>query len=145
MAKRDSYNDLKLVSALAPQTINTNTTTDSAAIDLAGYESVLIMFASGTIGGATADNVLTPYITECATSDGSFTAVADADLIGASTTGQEAAAAFNGTMDNTVTKIGYKGTKRYIKVSIVSTSTTTAGGLISANAILGAGHLLPVA
>ena len=140
MAKVDLYNNIALVHALAPQTINTNTTTASSAIDLDGYEGALITFHSGAIAGTSAANIFTPLITECDTSGGTYTDVADADLIGT-----EAAAVHNGGTDNTITKIGYVGSKRYIKVSIVSTATTTAGGLIEAQVIKGAALVRPVA
>lgn len=140
MAKVDLYNNLALVHALAPQTINTSTTTESDAIDLAGYEGALICFHAGAIAGSSSANVLLPLITECDTSGGSYTAVADADLIGT-----EAAAAHNGGTDSTVTKIGYVGAKRYIKVALVSTATTTAGALVAATVIKGAALVKPVA
>ncbi|RLB87082.1 MAG: hypothetical protein DRH26_16305, partial [Deltaproteobacteria bacterium] len=59
--------------------------------------------------------------------------VADADLFGT-----EAGASFTADTDDAKTgKIGYKGTKRYVRCNIVSTSTST-GALIAMLAILAA-------
>lgn len=127
MNMKDAVNQLDAAVAIAAVAINTDTTTASAAIDLQGCEGALILIHSGVIAGTTGQNVYTPLITECDTSGGSFTAVADADLINT-----EASAVQDAITDSTVKKIGYKGTKRYIKVSIVSTAFTTAGGIAGA-------------
>lgn len=131
MNQKDLVNQMDAVVAIAAVAINTDTTTASAAIDMQGAEGALILMHSGVIAGGDGANVYTPLITECDTSNGSFTAVADADLINT-----EASAVLDGDTEG-VKKIGYIGTKRYIKVSIVSTAFTTAGGIAGALVLRG--------
>lgn len=135
MASRELYSQVKVQRALAHTAISSNTTTAGAVIDLQGYESALFVIQSATI----TDGTYTPLIEECDTSGGTYTAVDDADL-----TNTEASVAFVAADDNVAKKIGYIGTKRYVKLSLVSTGVTSGGGL-SATAVLGHPNLAPVA
>jgi len=117
--------------ALASQTISTSTTTAGSAIDTAGYNGgVNFTFSIAT----RTDGTYTPAITECETSDGSFTAVDDLYLVKqdpSSDTAPEAQAAL--TASNTISKVGYVGYMRYVKASFVSTSVSsgTTGAAIN--------------
>lgn len=136
MAKKDSYSKLKPVVALNPQLIATNTTTVGNVVDTAGFESVTFLPLTGVL----TDGDYTLALTECATTDGTFTAVADADLIGL-----EANASFTAdTDDSKIGKIGYIGSERYVKATVVSANTTT-GCTYSVIAILGDAFVAPVA
>ena len=136
MPNRELKSDLKVTPALNPQTISTDTTTDGTAIDLKGYDSCLFAFQSGTL----TDGTYTPVIEESSTGDfsGEETAVADADL-----TNTEANTAFAATDDNKVKTIGYTGSERYVRFTVVSASTSS-GGVVGATAILGHAHIRPV-
>lgn len=127
MASKDLHHSVKAIVALAPQSITTDTTTVGEVIDTAGFESVEFVIAAGALADAT----LVPLITECATSGGSYTAVADADLIGT-----EAGATLTATGDKDTAKIGYLGAKQFVKLSLVSTSASGAN-LVGAVALLG--------
>jgi hypothetical protein len=84
--------------------------------------------------------VLHFYLTECATTNGTFTAVADADLIGL-----EANASFTADADDAlIGKLGYIGEQRYVKASCVSANTTT-GALYGIIAVLGDPFVQPTA
>ncbi len=124
---RELHTSLEVVAALTPRTIATDTTTAGAVVDRQGFEAVEFVIAAGTL----TDGAYAVAITECDTSGGSYTAVDDADLIGT-----EADIAYALTEDNEVHKIGYKGSKQFVKLSIVSTATTS-GGVIGAVALLG--------
>lgn len=139
MAKKDLYSNLGLAHTIAPQFINSNTTITGSEVDLQGYEGALIALHAGTIAGSSSANIYTPEVQESDSSGTGFTAVADADLIGT-----EATAVHTGGTDNTLKKIGYKGTKRYIRVVLTTTAFTTAGGYISGSVIKGAAHLAAV-
>lgn len=128
MANKDLHHSVKAVCALAPQSITSDTTTVGEIIDTQGFDGVEFVI----VAGALADSVLLPLVTECATSGGSYTAVADADLHGT-----EAGAQLDETLDKNTSKVGYSGTKRFVKLSLVSTSTTGAN-LVGAVALLGA-------
>ena len=129
MAKKDLKNSILEKVALNIQAISSDTTTDGAAIDTKGYQSVTFVLQSATL----TDGTYTPVIEESDTGDfsGEENAVADADLLGT-----EAAAAFAAADDNEVRRIGYVGNKRYVRLTLVSTSTST-GGTLGAVAILG--------
>lgn len=141
MAKKEITTLQKPEIALNVQAITTNTTTVGNVIDTAGFGAGInfIFFT-----GARTDGTLTPAITECDTSGGSYTAVADEYLVKqdpASSTAPEAQAVL--AVANAVSKIGYVGTKRYVKASYVSTSITsglTAGALVEK-----VGEVAPVA
>lgn len=127
MASKDLLHSVKAVVALQPQDISTDTTTVGEVIDTLGFDSCTFVVATGAI----ADTNLVPAITECDTSGGSYTAVDDADLIGT-----EALATLDQDNDADTAKIGYLGSKRYVKLSLVSTSTSGAN-LVGAVALLG--------
>lgn len=138
MAMRDIESKLKASTALDIQAISSDTTTNGNAIDMQGFESVIGVYHSG----AYTDGTYTPAVLEGDDNNVSnASAVADADLLPTGT-GQEAAAAIGAA--NTTSKIGYRGTKRYVFFSVVSTSTTT-GATVGATAIQGNASDAPVA
>ena len=122
MASRDLKNDIKILNALNIATISTNTTTAGVEIDTQGFESVTFEI----ITGARTDGTVTPLIQETDVSGSQSGSVDDDNLIGL-----EADAAINTA--NTRSKIGYAGSKRFLKLSLVSTVVTsglTAGGSV---------------
>jgi len=131
----DLHNSIHLAPALNTSAITSSTTTNGNIIDMQGYGAVEFAIQSATL----TDGTYTPLIQEGSAANLSdATTVAAADLHGTT-----ASATFALTDDNVVKKIGYVGSKRYVRLSIVSTSVTT-GGTISALAIQGRAHDLPV-
>lgn len=122
---RDIYNNLKVFGAIRPQALITSTKT-SAAIDTQGYESCMIEVITGTV----TDGTHTIKLTECATSGGTYTDVAAADLLGSA----PAIAAAN---DDTQYTFGYIGNLRYLKVVSTVTGSPSTGAYYSASVILG--------
>lgn len=119
---RDLHNNIVAVSALSGAVIGSSTTTAGTAIDCQGFDSLeIIVRSSAWTDGAFAVNV-----TECDTTGGSYTAAPASSVLGA---GQSIGAA------NTLAKVGYIGTKRFVKVSIVSTGVTS-GAHMSAVGVL---------
>jgi hypothetical protein len=133
MASRDLKNDIKIANALNITSITTNTTTAGVEIDTQGYESVTFEI----ITGARTDGTVTPLIQETDTSGSYSGSVDDDNLIGL-----EADAAISVAQSRS--RVGYIGTKRYVKLSLVSTSVTT-GLTAGASVILGDAKRLPVA
>lgn len=131
MATREIYNMLYPEVALSTQAISTDTTTAGEIIDTANYDGgILFAILSGTL----TDGAYTPYFEEGDESNLSdASAVADKNIspvnVGGTwyTTGQEAALAFAATDDDTVRTVGLVGTKRYVRLSLVSASTSTGG------------------
>lgn len=111
--------------ALNIQAIISDTTTAGTEIDTQTFEALTFIIQAGTLS----DGTYTPLIQHSDTSGSGYTDVADADLIGT-----EAGAALD--TSNTTSRIGYVGKKRYVKLSVVSASTSS-GGTLGALAILG--------
>jgi len=133
MATQDLLELTKESVALDVQTINTDTTTDGNNIDMTGYQSVMFAYFTGSY----TDGDYEPLIEE-ADDDGTgspdtYSAVADADLLPTGT-GQEAARSLGAA--NAINQIGYRGNKKFVRLAIVSTSTTT-GATVGAIAIQG--------
>jgi len=132
---KELYSSYKVSNALDTQAITSDTTTVGDIIDTAEYGSILFAIQSGTLTDGTY-TVLIEEGDESNLSDAS--AVDDADL-----TNTEASASFASTDDNTVNKIGYVGSKRYVRLSLVSASTSS-GGTLGAIAIQGSPTTAPV-
>ncbi len=126
---RDLHDNLGVVNAIAPQ-VQTGTLT-SAAVDLTSFDAAMIVVNAGAI--VTSGSV-TPSLTECATSGGTYTAVAAGDILG---TVPAVLAA------NTTYKFSYIGTKPFIKVVLTFNSGTSVA--VAANVIEGrpARHPVP--
>lgn len=133
MASRDLKNNIKIVNALNIASISTNTTTVGVEVDTQGFESVTFE----VITGARTDGTVTPLIQETDTS-GSYSGSVDDDNL----VGLEADAALS--VQHSRSRVGYIGTKRYVRLSLVSTSVTT-GLTAGASAILSDAKRLPVA
>ena len=138
MALRDLLHNIQVVEALAPTAVAANGASAGAIIDTQGYDSVCFAIHAGTL----TDGTYTPSIEEGDASNLSDTgAVAAGDLIGTI-----AGATFAATADNTVKRLGYKGSKRYLRLTVTAASVGQAGGgAISAVAILGNPRNAPVA
>ncbi len=103
------------------QAISSSTTTAGNVIDTKGYKDAKVIVTMG----ACTDGTLTPLVQECDTSGGSYTDVTDDFLLGT-----EAGAAVSAA--NTTGTVGVTLTKRYLKVSGVSSAVTSGftGGII---------------
>jgi hypothetical protein len=112
------------------------------AIDLASVEGALIEFFAGALG--TEVNVYGIEIVECATVGGSYTAVADADLIGTEPTlTYSSSPALDES--NTVKTVAYIGSKQFIRVNLVApTGSGTGSGIVGANVLKGFARHNPV-
>jgi hypothetical protein len=132
------YNQVLTVQSIT-QANRTNGTVNGTSTDLLmnavgrqTFRSALVIVQTGTITDGT-------HTVEVQESDdnSSFTAVADADLQGT----EPAVVAAN---DNVVFEIGYRGSKRYLRVVCVASGTTT-GGTLGAVIVLGLPRRYPVA
>lgn len=125
----DIHNNLKMAVALGPVAITTDTTTAGIIIDRQDFEALEFVMQSGVL----TDGDYAPKVEHGDESDLSDAAeVADDDLFGT-----EAGATLDADADdNKTAKIGYNGTKRYVRCSVVSTNTSS-GALIGVLAILG--------
>jgi hypothetical protein len=133
---KDMHNNISVLHCITPQAAGTTGAANgrlSGIIDRQGFQSVEFAYSSGL--SASAADTITPVVLEADATNGSFTSAADADLLGT-----EAAI----TLSAAATKrVGYKGSKRYLKLRLYGIGTATA--IISAVAILGAAEQKPVA
>lgn len=130
----------RAISAVAIGTTGNGKT--SGIIDRFGYQGVEFLFNYGTVVATNA--VITPLLTESDTTGGTFTSVADADLIGTELLAGVGATAsrVSAVSKNVVKQLSYIGAKRYLKVKV--SSTVTAGPPIGVEALLHSPSHAPV-
>lgn len=138
MGPKDLHNQLAFRRAISPVSVADNTAQVSQIIDRAGFESLEFAILAGSI--ADADVTFTVLVEHGDASNLSdAAAVADAELLGT-----EALAAFQFDDDNETRKIGYTGTKRYVRLTLTPVNNASAA-LLSAMAVLGHPRNAPVA
>lgn len=127
---RDMHNNISVLRAIKPVAVGTTGAANgqlSAIIDRRGYDSVEFVYQSG--GSASVADTITPVVLEAAATGDSFTSVASADLLGAET------ALTLTTSAGKIGKVGYCGSKPYLKFRLYGLGTATA--LVAANVVLG--------
>jgi len=133
---KDFHKNIKVVHTITPAAVGTTGIAGgklSPVVDRQGYDSVEFVAMSGA--SASVADTIVPIVYEGDTTGGSFTSVADADLIGSETALTLTAAKSK--------SIGYRGNKRYLKLRLYGVGTATA--IVAAAAILARPHLAPVA
>ncbi len=136
---RDYGNHIEVRRAISPAAaVTDNTPFVSQVIDLAGFEKLVFAILLGSLADADATfTVLVEHGDAADLSDGE--AARDAAL-----TGTEASASFTFADDNKVRKIGYVGSKRYVRLT-VTPANNTGNAFIAAVAILSGSRYRPTA
>jgi hypothetical protein len=135
---KDLMNRIDVKRVLSPVSVADNTAQVGQIIDRKGYHSLTYLIATGSI--ADADATFTVLLEEGdAANLSDAAAVADADLIGT-----EVLAGFQFDDDNECRKLGYKGAKRYTRLTITPVNNASAA-LLSAVAVLGSPASSPTA
>ena len=111
----DLKNNIEPAISLAPAARNASA--NGTGIDLQGYESALVIVTCGAI----TDGTHTPKVQESDASGSGYTDVAAGDLIGA----------LAACSANALQTVGYKGSKRYIRV-VMTIAGATTGAVASA-------------
>jgi len=130
---KDLHNNIEVRRALSPVSVSADTPLVSEIIDRQGFEALEFAIDLGSIGDANVTfTVLVEDGDDPTLSDNA--AVADSELLGT-----EAGAAFRYDDDNEVRKIGYRGHKQYVRMTITPSgnSGTPSEALLSVLAILG--------
>jgi hypothetical protein len=132
--RRDLMNNINPLSAIPPAAATTdNTAWVSGIIDTSNFDSLTFVFVTGT--EVDADAVFTLTMEHGDNSGLSDTSVpAATDLIGTTALGS-----FTFADDNKTRKIGYIGTKRYVRAT-VTPANNTAAAYLAGIAILGHPH-----
>ena len=133
---QDEMNEMHPLRVISPVSVADTTAQVGQIIDRQGFNALTYVIQTGSI--ADADATFTVLLEEGAASNMSdAAAVADADLIGT-----ELLAGFQFDDDNETRKLGYKGSKRYTRLTITPVANASAA-LISAVAILGEPDMCP--
>lgn len=121
---RDSVSNTVVKRAHSPYYYSADTAFASQIIDLQGYDSCYFAIATGELADANA--TFTVLMQESDNSNfSSASDVADADLVSQTYgTAPETAASFQYDDDDEVRKIGYIGSKRYVRLYITPANNT---------------------
>lgn len=139
---KDLHENMKQVLALNAVALGATGANAGAIIDRKGYGGVEFVIGYGSI--TTTGTVVTALLKEGDVT-GTLTSVADADLIGTETLASLVAGArAAGTGKELCKRLGYKGSKRYLQLTLTGTGTTSAG-MVWADAILHCPDVAPVA
>ena len=134
---QDLYNNVVVERAISPVVVNAGDATGQIH-DMQGYDAIMFVIASGTVTAGDA----TPIIHVGDESNLSDAAAApDADLLPQGT-GQEAARIFEDADDDAVVTMGYRGKKRYVRLSLTDAGSVNA--LMVAIALKGKAARVPV-
>jgi hypothetical protein len=145
MRDKDLYNLVSAVNCIDPEVLDADNT--PAAIDLQGYNGALVLIHIGA-GGITfdSDNKVEFKLTH-SDDDTTYTAVTVSDVVGLSSVGTggiiKSLTAAHATA--TVTEVGYKGGKRYLKLLADFSGTHGTGTAMAATVIKGGSDILPAA
>ena len=135
---KDLHNNIAPKRVISPVSVADNTAQVGQIIDRQGFNAIEYVILAGSL--ADADATFTVLLEEGDVSNLSdAAAVADADLLGT-----EALASFIFSDDDKVFKLGYKGNKRYTRLTITPGANASAA-LLAAVAILGEPQIAPTA
>lgn len=138
--KSNQLHDQIGVSVLLEAQDLAHTDTASSWLDLAGYNAAEIVVTIGTLTGVDGSNYITPVLQECdTTAAGSASAVAAADIYGAFTKVDAT------NEDSVVQRVGYCGSKRYVRVNLDYTGTGISAGVVGVLGIVSAANSEPAA
>lgn len=131
MASIDIKNNVGPVQSTAPAAYTASANGSSA--DLQDFEGALVLIDAGLWTDGTHT-----FAVEESSDDSSFSAVANADLLGSEPVVDSL------TSDGQIYRLGYIGSKRYIRVA-VTVASATSGAVYGASIVRGAPRSAPVA
>ena len=129
---RDILNNVRTEQALKPQTVQA-AALDSGNLDLQGFDSLAVVVAVGqivdTLGASNRLDLKIEHADDNgAGAPGAYAACTDDDVMGATGLAAGIFMVVNAdTKDNTRYAIGYKGGKRFVKVTATPVSLATGG------------------
>lgn len=136
------HENVKALLALSAVAAGATGSSAGKIIDRKGYGGVEFIVGYGAI--TTTGSVVTALVKEGDVT-GTLTSVADGDLVGTEAlVGLAAGARVSWTGQQVVKRIGYKGNKRYVQLTLTNSGTTSVG-IMWADAILHTPEAAPVA
>ena len=134
MASKDLHSDVTAVLSIAPVTRTTDA--NGTGVDVSKYESAELVFFTGIEGVTLSGTDKIALEIEESNDDSTYTDVAVADL-----RGEESEGTVKTLDDNAETpaiyRVGYKGSKRYIRAVVNFSGTHGTGTPVSALVLLG--------
>ena len=140
MARRENLTEVEVRQLLAPATRTASA--NSASCDLKGVEAATFAVSYGAAGDTLSASVKIEAKLQESDDGSTWADVSGSDLVG-TTTNQFALADANADA-NAVYVVGYRGTKRYVRVVVTYTGTHTNGTPCAAYAILSKQSKAPV-
>ncbi|PIQ96539.1 MAG: hypothetical protein COV67_09000 [Nitrospinae bacterium CG11_big_fil_rev_8_21_14_0_20_56_8] len=122
-------NKMDAVNSLVPAVYSTNQAENGTGVDLRDFDAAVVLFMTGVI----TDGTFTPKIQE-SDDDVTYTDVDPTDQEGA----------LSALSASAVQRLGYKGSKRYLR-PVVTVASATSGGAVAAHVIRALPHRAPVA
>lgn len=124
----EMFNNITFKRVISPVSVADNTAQVGQVIDHQGYSQAVYAIVTGSL--ADADATFAVLLEESDASGSGFTTVADGDLLGTA-----ALAGFTFADDDKCRKLGYKGTKRYTRLTITP-ANNAAAALMSAVCVM---------
>ena len=140
----DLHNTVRTLRALGPVALTTVAGLAGKVLDRQGFNGVEFVIAYGSVTSTNA--TITPVVKE-GDATGTMTSVANADLIGTEALAAlpaQATARTSGAGKFVSTRIGYRGSKRYVSCGIAST-TVTAATIVSIVGVMHSPSIVPQA
>lgn len=131
------HNNAEFEVALAPQVATDDTALVTSIIDRANYESVEFVIGLGTLEDANATFAVTMEAGDASNLSDAAAVSSASDLLGTL-----ADAGFTFAADGETRKVGYRGGKRYVRLTVTPTGNT-GNAPISVIAVKAGGSLSP--
>lgn len=122
---RDLHNNIRAGTVISPRVVASNALIRGYFVDMQGFESLEFILEAGALS----DGVYTPSLTE-GDDPAVMTPVAAGDLLGSIAAATLAAASDS----NRVKRLGYRGTRRWVQLSLTP-SGVHAGGQVGVIAV----------
>jgi hypothetical protein len=126
---RSRKHEQHFAASIAPDG-NRTTTQTGATVDTLSYQSATVILNPNTV----TDGVFTPKLTESDSASSGFSDVAAGDLDGA----------FAALATGTPQRVGYLGSKRYLRIVITATGSPATGAKFAAGVLLSDPQYAPV-
>jgi hypothetical protein len=145
---KDLYSKITPVAAIAPVNVLDATTPTTLEIDLQGYNSAVVIISHGA--KVEGDTGTIDFTMTHADDDGtgvadSYASVSDDDVLGVTPTEGVILNLATGAVAAAITKVGYVGGKRFIKIATTETGSNATGTICDIIVVKGDPELAPAA
>ena len=127
---RDISKNLLATISIDPQTISSDTTTNGTGVDVRDYDGAMVVFQSND---AITDGAFALKLQE-SDDDSTYTDVDSSEQI-------RTLSNFSSSAEG-IQQVGYVGNKRYLR-PVITTTSTSSGGIVSAHVTRGLPHRAP--